>query len=36
MFWHGYRLKLTVTVLWNGNDGLPMFGLDFFRIATIT
>ena len=36
MFGHGYRLKLAVTVTWNGNDGLSMFGLDFLRITAVT
>ncbi len=35
MFWHCYRLKLAVTVTWDGNDKLSMFGLDFLRITAI-
>lgn len=36
MFGHRYRLKLAVTVTWDGNDRLSMFGLDFLRITAIT
>ena len=35
MFRHCYRLKLAVTVTWNRNDRLSMFGLDFLRITAI-
>ena len=35
MFGHCYRLKLAVTVTWNRNDRLSMFGLDFLRITAI-
>ena len=35
MFRHGYRLKLAVTVTWNGNDRFSMFGLDSLRIAAV-
>ena len=30
MFGHCYWLKRPVTVTWNRNDKLSMFGLDFF------
>ena len=36
MFRHCYRLKLAVTVTWNRNDRLSMFGLDFLRITAIS
>ena len=35
MFGHCYWLKLAVTVTWNRNDRLSMFGLDFLRITAI-
>ena len=35
MFGHCYRLKLALTVTWNRNDRLSMFGLDFLRIAAV-
>ena len=35
MFGYGYRLKLAVTVTWNGNDRFSMFGPDFLRITAI-
>ena len=35
MLGHCYRLKLTIAITGDRDDGFSMFGLDFLRIATI-